>query len=219
MKPTLATQYSYFPVSGRDRRWGLFVTTAGESHIPPGSEYPPQGHPGTYQFEWKHGRSLEEYQLVYISRGSGTLESPARKRWQIEPGDLFLLFPGVWHRYRPHPSTGWDEHWVGFDGRLARTTVMKEFFSVKAPVLRVKNEDHMLRRFAELMEVISQRRPALQQIMAGITFEILGRVFSDQQGGFDELQRGSEAVREALRLMNESVNGHLDMRGIAGDCI
>ena len=51
--------------------------------------------------------------------------------------------------------------------------------------------------------------------MAGITFEILGRVYSDQQGGFDELQRGYEAVREALRLMNEGINGHLDMRGVA----
>jgi AraC-like DNA-binding protein len=209
------TRYSYFPVSQRDRRWGLYVTTAGESHIPAGLEYPPKGHPDAYHFDWQHGRSIDEFQLVHITRGSGTLETPARQRWRIEAGDVFLLFPGVWHRYRPYPGIGWDEHWVGFDGPIARNIVMTKFYSAKTPVLRIRSEDHIAIKFAELMDVIAQRRAALQQIMAGITFEILGRVYSTQQGGLGEMQRGSKAVQEALRLMNESRNGHLDMRRIA----
>ena len=50
MKRDVHTFFRYFPVSERDRRWGLYLTTAGESRIPPGFEYPPAGHPGAYQF-------------------------------------------------------------------------------------------------------------------------------------------------------------------------
>jgi AraC-like DNA-binding protein len=214
VKKAIATQYAFFPVSRRDRQWGLYITSAGHAHIPPDSEYPPKDHPGANQVDSKRGRSLDEYQLVYISGGSGTLEMPARKRWSIEAGDLFLLFPGVWHQYCPHSNTGWNEHWVRFDGRIVRSAV-KHFYSDKAPVLRVKSEDEMSLKFAELMKVVSQRRPALQQIMAGIIFEILGTVYSDQQGGISNMQRGSEAVRTAMEWMIENRDGHLDMRDIA----
>src|SRR5436190_108803 len=74
MKRAVHTFFRYFPVSDRDRRFGLYLTTAGESRIPPGFAYPPAGHPGAYQFDWKKGRVLREYQIVYISSGQGRLE-------------------------------------------------------------------------------------------------------------------------------------------------
>ena len=42
------TFYRYFPVAKRDRDWGLFVATVGESRISPGSAYPPGAQPKTY---------------------------------------------------------------------------------------------------------------------------------------------------------------------------
>jgi AraC-like DNA-binding protein len=215
MKTSSTTQYSCFPVSRRDRQWGLYVTTVGHSRIPRGSEYPPKDHPGACQLDRQRGRSLEEYQLVYISHGSGTLEMPHGKQWSVEAGDLFLLVPGAWHRYWPHSDTGWNEHWVGFDGRIVRSAIMKQFLSDKAPVLRVRNEDEMSLKFAELWNIVTDRRPALQQIMAGIVFEMLGTVYSDQQGGISSMQRGSEAVRKAIQWMIENRNGHLEMRDLA----
>ena len=215
MEKVPATNYSCFPVSRRDRQWGLYITTAGHSHISAHSEYPPKHHPGAYQFSWEIGRTLDEYQLVYISRGSGVLEIESRKRWPIEAGDLFLLFPGVWHRYRPNSATGWNEHWVGFDGRIARSAIMKHFYSDKSPVLRVKSDEIISGKFAELMQIVSQRPPALQQIMAGLLFEILATVYSDQQGGLGDTHRGSDAVRQAMRWMIGNHNGHMDMRDLA----
>ncbi len=104
----------YLPVSRRDERWGLYVTTAGQSRIPPQAAYPPSLHPRNYNFDWQHGRVLMDHQVVYISRGRGWFESHGTGRRRIESGDAFLLFPGLWHRYRPDRQTGWDEHWVGF---------------------------------------------------------------------------------------------------------
>ena len=42
---------------------------------------------------------------------------PSRIRRTADSFFRFLaLFPGVWHRYSRDSATGWDEHWVEFDG-------------------------------------------------------------------------------------------------------
>src|SRR5262249_1541432 len=67
--------YRYFPLSKRDRKWGLHVTTAGKTRIGPHEDYPPKGHPKRYDFDWAHGRILHDHQAVYISKGRGWFES------------------------------------------------------------------------------------------------------------------------------------------------
>ena len=34
----------------------------------------------------------------------------------VEPGTIMVLFPGIWHRYRPATETGWVEHWIECQG-------------------------------------------------------------------------------------------------------
>jgi len=99
MARRIHTFFRYFPISDRDRRFGLYLTTAGESRIPPGTEYPPRGHPGAYQFDWRKGRVLQEHQIVYISGGQGQLEV-GHTRWWINAGSVFVLYPGA----RPTPA-------------------------------------------------------------------------------------------------------------------
>ena len=36
----------------------------------------------------------------------------------IECGSIMVLFPGVWHRYRPDANTGWTERWISFNGEI-----------------------------------------------------------------------------------------------------
>ena len=74
MKPETNSFYRYFPISRRDKNWGLYITTAGEARITSHATYPPSGHPTGYAFDWQHGRTLDSYALVYISSGQGTFE-------------------------------------------------------------------------------------------------------------------------------------------------
>ena len=196
----LQTFFRYFPVSDRDRRWGLYLTTAGESRIPPRFSYPPPGHPGGYQFDWRKGRVLHEYQIVYISRGQGRLEM-RREQWRIGAGTVFLLHPGVWHRYRPDPATGWSEHWVGCDGPVVRGLIRQGFFAPGRPVQPVRDEDLLLGAFSVLMDAIHAGRPALQQVAAGATLYILALLYSALQPGQAGPRRVSRAIHEAMRLM------------------
>jgi AraC-like DNA-binding protein len=194
------TFFRYFPVSERDRRWGLYLTTAGESRIPPAFDYPPRGHPGGYQFDWRKGRTLHEYQFVYISAGQGTLEM-GRRRWRIEAGSAFVLHPGVWHRYRPDVETGWNEHWVGCDGPVIRGLVRHGFFSPRRPLQRVRDEDLLLAAFSSVIEAIHAGRPALQQVAAGGSLYIMSLLYSASQPGQSGPQPVARAVHEAMRRM------------------
>lgn len=70
--------FKYLLPSPKDKDWGLYVTDAGRSHIPPRSMYPPSGHPKDYHFSVQRGRTLHSCQLVYITKGSGVFNSTLR---------------------------------------------------------------------------------------------------------------------------------------------
>lgn len=103
----------YLPESRLCTAWGCTATSAGYTRILPGAPYPPKRHPVDHYFSWERGRVLKDYQVVLISAGRGSFESSSlRRKVAIEENMLFLLFPGVWHRYTPDPETGWIEHWI-----------------------------------------------------------------------------------------------------------
>ena len=65
----------YLTVTPQDAEWGVVVTTVGTQTISPNACYPAMQHPATYAFRPQAGRVLDEYQLLYITEGSGFFES------------------------------------------------------------------------------------------------------------------------------------------------
>src|SRR5665648_1265874 len=90
----------YINAGPLDKEWGLYLTVAGYAQIPPSLGYPPRVHPSGYFFTWEKGRVLQEYQINYITEGSGIFES-SDGQFQVEPGSMLILRPGMWHRYKP----------------------------------------------------------------------------------------------------------------------
>ena len=62
--------HHYLPVDDSVMQWGLYLTGAGTETIPAGSDYPPEGHPGVYNFLWGAGRTLPEFQILLINRSA-----------------------------------------------------------------------------------------------------------------------------------------------------
>jgi AraC-like DNA-binding protein len=215
--PTPKTQAfaRYLPVSARDRRWGLAVTTVGESRIGQGQPYPPLRHPEGYAFAWKAGRVLKDYQIIYISRGGGQFESAASGKLTVHSGEMFILFPGVWHRYQPARETGWDEHWLGFDGPTVKTLMRAEFFPRAQPVIRIANEGLCRQLFTEAMEAVKTNQPALQQILAGVTAHLLGLIYSARQTGQVGGDQPLAVVQTAIQFMRTNLAANLDMPSLA----
>ena len=118
------------------RRWGIGVTGSGLTHIAAGTSYPPDQHPKDHQLDWKHGRVLDSLQIVLITTGAGWFETRALGQKRVEAGMVFLLLPGVWHRYRPDPKTGWDESWIEIQGPVVAELLEAETFAPNSALRR-----------------------------------------------------------------------------------
>ena len=215
MKLNASTFYRYFPISGRDKKWGLYVTTIGESRIAPRAAYPPTGHPKGFAFDWQRGRVLDGYALVYISSGQGKFALNPKFSTPIEPGHVFLLFPGVWHRYAPDAEIGWHEHWIGFDGEIARRWEKHKFISARNPVFKINAEDTVLATFSRVMQSVRASRPALQQILAGATADLLGLCYSAQQTTPAAEPQNVSAIERAISRIQNEFASKLDMQHLA----
>ncbi|MFA5263568.1 MAG: AraC family transcriptional regulator [Opitutaceae bacterium] len=112
------------------------MTAAGQTHIPSGSPYPPDQHPADHHFDWEHGRVIEALQLVLIANGRGCIETRVGGLIEIEAGAAFILLPGVWHRYRPDPATGWEESWIEIRGPIVDGLIRMGVCSAQAAVWR-----------------------------------------------------------------------------------
>ena len=215
MNTNVFSFHRYFPVSNRDRKWGLFVTTLGETRVPPQAPYPPVGHPKGYAFDWQNGRVLDGFALVYVAGGRGSFESEGGIYLPVEPGSVFLLFPGVWHRYQPDSATGWHEYWIGFDGVTARNWRKSKFISAAKPVVKVNAEDTMLATFSRMIQSVRAARPALQQILAGAAANLVGICYSAQQAPLASENPRSNAVEQAIARLEGDLGAQLDMKTLA----
>ena len=133
---TSAAFHHYLPISDAIFDGGVFVTSVGAGRVAAGENYPLVGHPSLYDFKWKDGRTLPEFSIMLITSGQGLFESRATGIVQVGAGEVIMIFPGVWHRYRPDSATGWSEKWMHFNGELAHRLLAQGVFSPLQPLWR-----------------------------------------------------------------------------------
>ena len=106
------------------------------------------------------------YRWIYIARGGGRLETHPGGMHEIKTGDLFIVFPEVWHRCQPDQDTGWDKYWVEMGGYYVRRLMHHPFFSPKHPVHRVGADASLRELFIKAVEILD-RQPAGFQFLTG----------------------------------------------------
>ena len=216
MSSRKTSYYRYLPeaLTEEARAIGLYVMDSGYTLIPSGSSYPPISHDQEHDFDRKEGRTLSEYQLVYITRGQGTFESEASGVISISSGMLFVLFPGVWHRYAPDPETGWDEYWIGFNGAMAQALFSSPFLNPQLPVLAVGQQEEIVRLFLETSDALETERAGYPLLTAAWTLELIARLRVIQQGAERDREL-DEMVRRARCRLREQVNGPVYLPDLA----
>jgi AraC-like DNA-binding protein len=193
----------YLVNSEQDLLWGMTVSTVGYQHIPPGSAYPTPNHPDRYLFSTDKGRILDEYHLVYLSRGSGSIRTKSVPVRKLSEGDMFLLFPGEWHTYKPDTKTGWDEHWIGFQGADMDNKVRNNLFQRSNPVFKVGINDEIARLFNQAVTIALEQKTGFQQQLAGIATHLLALTYSLDKNRLHEDTQFSDQVNKAKIMMLE----------------
>jgi AraC-like DNA-binding protein len=194
----------YLIVNETDSLWGLTVNSVGYQRIEPNVSYPPRNHPTRYLFSTDKGRVLDEYQLLYITRGKGTFISGDNKPQIVKEGNMFLLFPGEWHNYMPDRQTGWDEYWIGFKGANVDHRVENGFFSTQRPVFNAGMNDEIVRLYQAAIRVAIEQKSGFQQMLAGIVNHLLGLAYSLDRNSVFEHSELINQINKAKIIISEN---------------
>ena len=203
----------YLPYSEEDEKLGMLCTTAGSCNVQPGVVYPPQknDHPALFR-PVAEGRILPEFQMIYITRGEG-MYSCGGNTYQVLPGCVMLVLPGLKHMYRPLPETGWQEYWVGFKGAYFSRLLEEGRFSPEHIFFQTGLHDSILSFFNQIFDEVRGQRPLYQfktcALILSLVAEVLIRERREQPNYYEKI------VARAKYLMESNVYSAMNLPGIS----
>jgi AraC-like DNA-binding protein len=213
----MTADYALYLAADTDavQRWGVTVTSAGFTRIGPRTVYPPARHPSDHFFTWGSGRVLSSYQVIYISDGHGRFESRETGLRRVGPGTVIVLFPSVWHRYRPDDTSGWVEHWVELAGPAIERLQQGGVIAPSRPLLRIGPDVAVIELF-ERCHAMFRDGVGMDSAAGGMLgMTILAMAISASASHERADSAADRAVRRAQVLMSESIGRPLVMEELA----
>ena len=206
--------WHYLPYSKEDERLGMVCTTACSQDVSPGTVYPPMRdkHPAPFR-PVAEGRILPEYQIIYIIKGEG-LFSAAGKTWNVIPGSMLMVMPGLKHWYKPVLEKGWHEYWVGFKGSYFDKLAKEGFLSEERLFFNIGRYDYLISVFHKIFDEVNSLKPLYQMkacsaVLTLIT-EMISRSRRQEQPDFYQ-----QIVEKAKYLMESNIAGDINIPSIA----
>ncbi|MGB5419376.1 AraC family transcriptional regulator [Algibacter sp.] len=206
----------YLITSDKDKLWGFYINNLGRNVIEKYAEYPSMDHPDQYVFTWNKGRVLNEFHVVLITKGEGIFESKITGKIKVTDGDVFLIFPGVWHRYKPKKGTGWTERWVGFSGDIASKFLSNGFFSADEPIISKCNKPAVLNYFNALFKLFDETSYGYQHLASGICIQLMAEFYNIKSGG-NNIENLNSMVTKAKSIMYKNMTTSIDLTEIASE--
>jgi len=206
----------YINASQLDKEWGLFLNEVGFAQITEIVGFPRREYPSCFFFTWEKGRVLHEYQINYITEGSGVFETET-DQFQVVPGSMLILRPGMWHRYRPDTTIGWNEHYIGFNGLFCENLFHEGFFQYGKPVIYVGFQESLLKLFFEILQLVKDEKTGHQQVAAANTILLLSKMLSvvkNQEFSGKSIER---TIRKACLYFRENLNSNINIEQLASD--
>ncbi len=215
MKPVKEHLYKYITVSDEDKRTGIYLLGAGHTEVSKEVEYPLTDHPVHHYFHWSQGRRLSEYQILFITSGKGTFESELSEKQEVNAGDLFILFPNVWHRFSPDKNIGWNEYWIEFNGDLIDYLRRGSFLDATRPVVTVDLDGEIMDNFLKVICLLKEEELNLQFSASALLFHILMKIFSHKKFNSIDKSDVERQIKEAKLIIIEQLNQKISPEAIA----
>ena len=206
----------YLTHSAEDEKWQMVCTDAGRHRISAGSPYPVEGesHPPGFATV-AVGRRINEYQMVYILEGRGSLEMEGR-RYVVEAGSVFFLFPDVPHAYRPDPATGWTEYWVGFTGPHFNDLVATGILNPARPLFQPGYQSRLVGGFRSIFSQVKEQAPLYQFQICAEILGLLAETLSRERGSTQQT-RAQEIVEHAKSFIEAHIQTAFDLGALEAE--
>jgi AraC-like DNA-binding protein len=204
----------YLPYSEEDEKLGMLCTTAGSTMVQPGVVYPPRknDHPAIFRTV-AVGRVLPEFQIVYISAGEGVFTS-GDQTYNVNPGSVLLILPGLKHSYHPLLETGWHEYWVGFKGAYFLGLIKEGHFSPYQVFFQIGLHDSILSLFNLIIDEVQAQRPLYQIKACAAILSLIAEVLTKDRRK-EQLNSYQKTVEKAKYLMESNVFSAIDLSSIS----
>jgi len=206
----------YLPVNSSALRWEIYCKGAGYAQIPPGADYPlvPEEHPKNYAERVKTGRVLREFQVVYVTSGTGWFEDSINGRRDIGAGDMCILFPGVKHAYSPYKETGWQEYWVEFAGAHADRLRENGLFGPVNPIHHIGINRAIIADYEQIVQFCRQQTPGFQVLLGVMVLQLLAHLHVSEISSKTS-HEDSELVQTARSIMQLHLEDGIEVKHIA----
>jgi AraC-like DNA-binding protein len=148
--------------------------------------------------------------LLLITDGEGEFESEATGSVELCHSTLLILFPGVWHRYRPKAAVGWTERWFSFNGEAIQQLLDTRHFGPQNAVSRLHDAVRVAEAFDALLEGIRLRSvgdsfrlnfQALRIISEAVSQQIEGSLGAADVSDRLAAHRDDPVVQRALEII------------------
>lgn len=206
MQHTLTSDLRYLSTPEKETPWHLNVNTVGFESVMEHSPYPVGGHPQGYLFHFGRGRELQEYQLVYITKGKGLFATSPEEINPIYEGSVIVLYPGEWHTYRPDSETGWECYWVGFDGTFAQNLLKDQANRIVPPLIDIGFDDEMVSLYKKILEISNSERPGYQSLLSGIVVHLLSYMLYRENNKHLDDNDMLTKIDKARLIIREKIN-------------
>ena len=151
--------------------------------------------------------------MVYISSGKGVFNSGG-VTYQVKPGSLMLILPGIKHFYRPLPETGWREYWVGFKGTSFFSLIEERCFSPGHVYFEIGLRDSIFSLFNLIFDEVRTQRPLYQIKACAAILTIAADVLARERRN-EQLTFYQQIVENAKYFMESNIFSAINLSAIS----
>lgn len=148
---------------------------------------------------------MDNYQLIYISKGRGWYHESPEKRVEIKGGTMLIIPPYTWHSYYPDKKSGWQEYWIGFRGAHIDSRYNNGFFVRNKVIHPIGFREHIIDRYKEALEIAFKEKTGCQQVLASIANSILAYVIYYDSNDYSSNDAVAEKIDQARSIMRENM--------------
>jgi AraC-like DNA-binding protein len=132
----------------------------------------------------------------------------------IKAGAAFMLFPKIWHRYRPDESTGWDESWLELTGPTVDRLLRERSFVPTRPQLPPEKAVGLERALDAVHARVRSSRFGLDPELAARGFAVLA-AWKSAANASRQQTRIHRAVELAERHLSDHVSEPVNIAALS----